>query len=39
MGWPGETTGWDQMTELVITIALVLTFVGALWASGLVYAP
>jgi len=27
------------MTELVITIALVLAFVGALWASGLVYTP
>jgi len=27
------------MTELVITIALVLAFVGALWASGLIYAP
>jgi len=27
------------MTELVITIALVLAFVGALWASGLVHTP
>jgi len=27
------------MSELVITIALVLAFVGALWASGLVHTP
>jgi len=34
MGWPGEANA-----ELVITIALVLAFVGNLWASGLVYTP